>query len=901
MLQEILYYMFVYPMQSLLGFVLEWLYGLSANYGLSIVLLSILVNLFIYKLVALSESKAKYFEVIKKACDAKLAEFRRAFKGAELHAYTKVLYKQKHYHPIFALFSLGGLALQVPFFLGVWFLLSDFEAIRGVSFLWINDLSKPDSVFGVHILPILMTAITLINVFLSSNDRAARIQGAIIALIFLVLLYQMPSALVLYWSTNMLFGLGKTWWRSFCAKRSYENKECKLKSNISKIKIYCEDKFSNKPGGKYINKFFTPYSRLSAKEYSLYKNIIVFGVLNIALLICVYAPFAVYSTDVSQFTLDDMPAILSGLFGYFLIFSFIGIYVASFLYHTRFLKLISLAVSFLLLMGLVFNFVLPGDYGLMNHFVFDNIDFSKPDLKIYKYVSNITALILCAIVVFLLLKKILVIWKVCFYVQIIVVVINCFVIINNTIATFGEHNFNTTVIDSQQLDHEKMNNSEFVKKLLSYSKTEKNIVIFLLDAFSGSHIHAIFEQFPFLKDGLNGFVLFDNAISTANSTVSSIASVIGGEYYTTYNMNVRIDNHAESITRAFGEMGENFASRNYSVSYFSGIYGQGTKSVKKYIKNEGFITTNDDYFAGYYYNNFVNNDIKKTNPKYKHINKFLGFGLFRFVPELYFRPRIYKGGLWLYDVAKSDYFESVRYLSSFYGFTHFGNIDSKKPTLKWLHSLATHVPYGVYFANNRCYLFNNKTAWDDYRHTQEMIYPTEYLKNDYRQHFDAEACSLSYLLDYIKWLKDNGIFDNTQIFVVSDHGGNDSIGLDIDLSRADALFLFKDFNAKDVPLQIDHRLVANYDIASIFCENLPNGCQNVGKNILKNYPQNRELIHTRPAIKQYKPNQWIIDKYYIVKDNIYESKNWRNVTKEFDPKNPKSLLESNITTPNHKE
>ena len=211
MITEVLYYTFIYPMQTLLGAVFEWLYAITHSYGLAIVLLSLCVNVFLLKLTHLSESKARAVSALKSACDKKIAEFKKVFRGAELHAYTQILFKQKHYHPIYNLFSLSGLALQIPFFLGVLFLLQDFEGLQGARFGVIEDLSKPDTLlFGYALLPFVMSVLSLINVFVSSKERGARVQGSLIALIFLVLLYVMPSGLVVYWSVSMGFSLLRT-------------------------------------------------------------------------------------------------------------------------------------------------------------------------------------------------------------------------------------------------------------------------------------------------------------------------------------------------------------------------------------------------------------------------------------------------------------------------------------------------------------------------------------------------------------------------------------------------------------------------------------------------------------------------------------------------------------------
>ncbi|WP_207935412.1 YidC/Oxa1 family membrane protein insertase, partial [Helicobacter cinaedi] len=210
---EILYYIFIFPVEQVLDVVLHNILKMVPNYGVSIILLSLIMQLFMLKLTFYFDKKAASFGALKVQCDSKIKEFKRVFKGAELQSYIRTLYKQRHFHPIFALFGLGGLALQIPFFIAMIHLVENAEYLQFVRFLWIDDLSKPDSInlFGlsIHILPLLMTAFTLINVFYSSKELGARVQGSLIALLFLVLLYNMPSALVLYWTCNMGFALFK--------------------------------------------------------------------------------------------------------------------------------------------------------------------------------------------------------------------------------------------------------------------------------------------------------------------------------------------------------------------------------------------------------------------------------------------------------------------------------------------------------------------------------------------------------------------------------------------------------------------------------------------------------------------------------------------------------------------
>ncbi|CUU39551.1 hypothetical protein [Helicobacter typhlonius] len=118
-------------------------------------------------------------------------------------------------------------------------------------------------------------------------------------------------------------------------------------------------------------------------------------------------------------------------------------------------------------------------------------------------------------------------------------------------------------------------------------------------------------------------------------------------------------------------------------------------------------------------------------------------------------------------------------------------------------------------------------------------------------------------------------------FIISDHRGFDSIGISRDNQinevQPDTLLLFKDFiYCGDV--RIDSGLMINYDMASILCANLPQGCINVPPHILENYLKNRSVISTIPAhwdLSFYKENEWILNHIYHVKGSIYDREDWQ--------------------------
>ena len=132
---------------------------LVVNWGLAIILLTLLVKMILYPL-----TKASYISMAKmKALAPKIEQIKLQAKGDNLKLQQEMinLYKSEKVNP------LGGclpMVLQIPVFLGLyWALLSSVE-LRQAGFLWVRDLSSADP---FYILPILLAGTMYLQTFLS--------------------------------------------------------------------------------------------------------------------------------------------------------------------------------------------------------------------------------------------------------------------------------------------------------------------------------------------------------------------------------------------------------------------------------------------------------------------------------------------------------------------------------------------------------------------------------------------------------------------------------------------------------------------------------------------------------------------------------------------------------------
>lgn len=183
-------------------------YQLCGNYGLAIILLSFFISLLLLPVFMIIEKSKKKDDHLKQKMKPLIDEIKRVYKGQERFYYIKTIQRQHHYNAMKALIPILSLLLQIPFFIAAYQFLEHFEPLEGVSFLFIKDLSLPDGTPGVmNILPVLMTIVNLITAFFytRNGNTSERKQMVIVAGAFLILLYNLPAGLVLYWTMNNVF------------------------------------------------------------------------------------------------------------------------------------------------------------------------------------------------------------------------------------------------------------------------------------------------------------------------------------------------------------------------------------------------------------------------------------------------------------------------------------------------------------------------------------------------------------------------------------------------------------------------------------------------------------------------------------------------------------------------
>jgi len=202
-----LLYPFIFVIESLYRF----LATITHNFGISLILLSMVTSIFMFAFKTLFNRFPERERKIQAVLQPQIDEITRESTGMEKHRRISGLYQRYGYHPILALRAAIPILVQLPFLFAAWYVLNHYEAFRGVGFLGIRDLSRPDLLlthsgilsFSISLLPLLMTAVNIGAAYLLPEfSKKSRRQAVFISLFLLILLYRSSSALLIYWTCN---------------------------------------------------------------------------------------------------------------------------------------------------------------------------------------------------------------------------------------------------------------------------------------------------------------------------------------------------------------------------------------------------------------------------------------------------------------------------------------------------------------------------------------------------------------------------------------------------------------------------------------------------------------------------------------------------------------------------
>ncbi len=838
----ILYNIFVYPIEFLIEFFFAVSYRLLGSLGFAILAVSVLVNFLVLPMYLRADALQGEENRAQKRMARWVDHIKRTWRGDERYLMLSEYYRQNHYHPVYALRSSISLLLQIPFFIAAYHFLTHLALLEGSSFYFIRDLGEPDRLLfagglTVNFLPVLMTAINLIAgaIYLKDATKTAKIQLFALAFLFLILLYESPAGLVLYWTMNNVFSLAK-------------NIIMKLFPAPQKAPAVSD------PAGGSPDRLF------------------VYGSIVMAILTGFLIPLSVIGSAPADFMQLSDPAAnpmklvwqtfcIAG--GLFLLWGNVLYFLAK--KRTRTVAQLGMWVAVCLALINCFAF------GRSRGMVTDQLvyELADPDYPAAEMWINSGLLLLTAVVCVIVFCKLRGILPYAYGVILLTILVISGVDYVKTTAQIRH------IYESREMpDH----------PLIRLSRSGHNVVVFMLDRAIGMRLPALLAERPALREQYDGFTFYPNTISFGPDTLLATPALFGGYEYTPARINERTEEAlAVKHNEAMRVMPVLFADAGYDVVVCDPPYAGYTEP--------GDLSIYADYpkIEAHNIKGAFSRASGDQNAAFRALQQhnLLGYGINRILP-LCIQPVYYDDGRYCGMTEQTG------------GMS--GGIRDDLGTLLSLSDMTEiREDDGNHFLMIDNELSHNETILQlpDYQITaepdndaylaewEETLRPYLTLSSEKSMgSYMDQAAALLLIGSWLDHLREAGVYDNTRIILVSDHGYPFHERKDLKLPDGkyiegfNPLLMVKDFDGEGFTISED--FMTNADVPALATADLLQEAVNpfTGEPIDQSDRKGEEQLvvntsHWRPEDYSGTTFDAPDNRWYTVKDDLYDPDNWK--------------------------
>lgn len=755
--------------------------------GLAIIALSLVMNVLVlplYRQADAMQEKAR-------DTDAKLrdgvAHIKKVFSGDERMMILQTYYRQNHYRPTDALSGSVSLLLEIPFFMAAYQFLSHAEILNGVAFGPIRDLGAPDGLLvigglAINLLPIIMTAVNCVSsaLFLKGFPAKTKIQLYGMALFFLVFLYNSPSGLVFYWTLNNLFSLVKTIFYKLKNPKKILQYLC-FALGLATIAIVLLLWNSASMRRKLIfvfiglmlmipgivpllkNRLPSHNSKIRPKVQSDCR-VFWLGTLFLTVLTGALIPSAVIASSPQEFmdvTYSYHPLwyIANALClsaGTFLVWMGVFYWLADSRWKIVFQQLVWILCGVMLVNYLFFGTNLGTLSSTLQYM--DGLSFSRNER-----LMNLPILLAAALLLYLFLRR--------FSRSTVTVLLTALIAIGSMSAV------NIIQISRSINSISAEDSAQTIQ--LPLSKTGKNVVVLMLDRAMGEYVPFLFNEKSELQEKFDGFTYYSHTISFGRSTNFALSPILGGYEYTPVEMNKRgneplASKHNESLK----VMPTLFADNGYEVTVCDPVYAN-----YQWIPDLS-IFKDDPRIQAYNTKGKFLDDEQKAMVIQRNCRNFFVFGIMKSIP-LYLQEIIYAGGTYnqinstisvqtTETLSKATGLSTI-FLDPYYVLQNLPGItdvtDDAAGTFLFMVNDTTHDPMLLQEPDYTPAEIVDNTAYDAANTSRFTVDGRTLTVENLEQmsHYQANMAAMLLLGDWFDYLRENDVYDNTRIILVSDH------------------------------------------------------------------------------------------------------------------------------------
>lgn len=904
---EIVYSIFIMPLQLFFEMVFSVFNAGVGNPGWAIITLSLAMNMLVLPLYRradkLQEEERDIEAKLKKGVD----HIKKTFKGDEKMMMLQTYYRQNHYSPLSVFKNSLSLFLEIPFFIAAYNFLSNLDLLKGVRFGIIPDLGAADGLLviggcSINILPFVMTAVNLVScaIFTKGYPLKTKVQLYGMALFFMVFLYNSPAGLVFYWTLNNIFNLVKTilykvdnpsrviFWLFILVGF--------LCIGYGAYRNYCVH--GRQPAILWgvvcliVNGIYYRYNKKkrpdTVKVIETNEGVFWGSAIILAVLIGLVIPSAVIQSSPQEFydinnPLNPMWFIVSAAclsFGIFVFWMRVFYWIASKNSRVNFEKGLCLFAFIAMIDYLFFGRKLGT---LRNTLQYANgVNFSSSEIGI----NAAVVILICIFVIYTYdwMKKCVL--------QIASVAVVALVIMTG-------YNIYGINISASQVSN--VTNIEKIKEApVSFlSKKGKNVVVIMLDRAINEFIPYIMAEKPELKGIYSGFTYYPNTISFGGHTNFGTPALFGGYEYTPEEINKRFNESlCQKQNEALKVMPVLFDKIGYKVTVCDPPYA-GYQWIPNLSIYDEYPRINKYITCGKF------NDEVVVNIEHSNKRNFIFYGVMKTVP-VYFQKFFYNNGKYFETRVDNITVQAMEtkfvahgkdegFLNSYNVLKNLAQItkivdDNNNNFLM----MDNDLPHEFILLQEPDYLpavnVDNSKYADKYNHG--FTYNGKTIKMDsvkQIQHYHVNMASILQIGKWLQYLKENGVYDNTRIIIVADHGYalyltdevvlDDRKGENYSLEAYHPLLLIKDFDSHG-ELRTSGEFMTNGDVPTLAFKDIVDNPVNpfTGKVITNKEKYTHEqhvFVSDKFRIDANNGNTFLPGEWFAVHDDMRKLSNWR--------------------------
>ena len=885
---SVLFATIIAPLVNILEFFYVAFNIITGSKGVAVVGLSFVVTLCTLPLYMVAERWQEEERRAQARLRPGVRRIKEAFKGDEQYMMLTTFYRQNHYHPLMALRSSFSLLIQIPFFIAAYTFLSHLEPLRGYRFLFISDFGSPDGALRIgsltlNVLPILMTAINCVSgaIYSKGHGVGEKVQIFGCAAVFLLLLYNSPAGLVVYWTMNNILSLAKNIfyklknprWAIFVllcvasalglitaftvlSKNFLVYRVCVLLfALVLPVLPFLARKIS-----AFLGKSFLVLDENRRLRFAVF----ILSAMTLTLLAGLVIPSTLMESEPDQYCYVENVA-SPFVFLRYTFFQAVGVFILwplcfYALFSAKVKKALSLVFPLAAMCALVNTFAFSGNYGpILPDCIFMEPQWFMPTPASFVLNVFLIAAVFAVVLVFMK-RRLSVVASICAVVSVALLAVG----IRNSAIVSGAF----AKMSPPQIQTE-------IEPIYHFSKDGRNVIVIMMDRFFLPFVERCFDEEPNLKEQFDGFVFYKNTVSLASRTITGAPGLYGGYSFTPWEINLRTDQTLqEKHNQALLTMPVLFHEAGFDVTVAGLPYENYLEyPIKQMYDGYDFVRrveTRGAYSELWY----LEHDIERPLYLAQAIKRnLIWFSLFKMISPV-LRIVVYYRDYWTsyssYSDAMPQFIDSYSELDYLPRLT---DAEARRDSFIIIENDLIHDPYPMDAPD---YIPTGKPA---------TVFGRGEFAHD--MHFMAMMAGFRMFARFFDCLKKLDVYDNTRIIIVSDHGAGMKVPeLENDLPKLEkqnvvSSLLVKDFGARG-EVRTDMEFMTNADTPRLAIEGIIPDAKNPFTGVPLAPADKSEFVKilyapTGQSTRTRKHSKFVVakDEWFTVRDNIFVKENWK--------------------------